>query len=284
MKVFELYREVLKMLEAGGCESPAFDATCLLEDLGGIGRGNFPVKINDGVSPETEVLIKGAAQKRANGEPLQYLLGSWDFLNLTLKVGKGVLIPRPETELLCQVVVEVLQAKKRSAPAKVWDLCAGSGCVGLGIASLYPYCEVLSLEMSSEAIHYLEANANAYPHLRVKLRQANVLKDFTNFSGPVDVIVSNPPYIPTKDLDGLQREVLHEPTLALDGGGDGYRFYRTIADRWIDKLASNGLVAVEVGIGQAQTVATLFKNAGLTNVQIFKDYSGIDRVVLGYKI
>lgn len=278
MTVFELQKRIEEMLEAGCCETPAFDAVCLLEDIGGIGRGQVPSARERLISPVCEEAVLNSAARRAAGEPLQYLLGTWDFLGLTVEVGEGVLIPRPETELLCQVAAECLQALSHK---NVYDLCAGSGCVGLGVASLCPSAKVTALELSEKAFAYLERNVARYPTYHVTATRANVLTEYDHFAEPIDAILSNPPYIKTADLDTLQREVQHEPRMALDGDEDGYRFYRVIAERWLPKLSPNGFVAVEVGTGQAQTVAELFRRHGMTHTTVFPDFAGIDRVVLG---
>ena len=265
-------------LTEAGCEDAALDARCLLEDLGGLPRGHAA---DDTLltAPQQSALDTALAQ-RAEGRPLQYILGEWDFLSLTLKVGEGVLIPRPDTELLCEVAAEQLRGK--SAP-RVLDLCAGSGCVGLGVASLHPDAVVTEVELSDAALGYLRENVLRYPDYAVTLRQADVLTDFDAFDGPYDAILSNPPYIPTADLATLQKEVQREPQMALDGDADGLKFYRTIAEHWCDKLSPDGFVAVEVGIGQAEDVAALFAAQGLENTGIYPDLAGIPRVVLARK-
>ena len=265
-------------LTEAGCEDAAFDARCLLEDLGGLPRGHAA---DDTLltAPQQSALDTALAQ-RTEGRPLQYILGEWEFLTLTLKVGEGVLIPRPDTELLCEVAAEQLRGK--SAP-RVLDLCAGSGCVGLGVASLHPDAVVTEVELSDAALGYLRENVLRYPDYAVTLRQANVLTDFDAFDGPYDAILSNPPYIPTADLATLQKEVQREPQMALDGDADGLKFYRTIAEHWCDKLSPDGFVAVEVGIGQAEDVAALFAAQGLENTGVYPDLAGIPRVVLARK-
>ena len=265
-------------LTEAGCEDAAFDARCLLEDLGGLPRGHAA---DDTLltAPQQSALDTALAQ-RAEGRPLQYILGEWDFLSLTLKVGEGVLIPRPDTELLCEVAAEQLRGK--SAP-RVLDLCAGSGCVGLGVASLHPDAVVTEVELSDAALGYLKENVLRYPDYVITVRQADVLMDFNAFDGPYDAILSNPPYIPTADLPALQKEVQHEPQMALDGDADGLKFYRTIAEHWCDKLSPDGFVAVEVGIGQAEDVAALFAAQGLENTGVYPDLAGIPRVVLARK-
>lgn len=265
-------------LTEAGCEDAAFDARCLLEDFGGLPRGR--AADDTPLTDEQASVLDTALAQRAEGRPLQYILGEWEFLALTLKVGECVLIPRPDTELLCEVAAERLRGK---AAPRVLDLCAGSGCVGLGIASLCPSAVVTEVELSADALPYLRENVMRYPDYAVTVRQADVLADFAAFDGPYDAIVSNPPYIPTADLPALQREVQHEPKMALDGTADGLAFYRTIAEHWCEKLASNGFVAVEVGIGQAQDVAALFAAQGLENTEVFTDFGGVARVVLARK-
>ena len=270
--------EATTRLAAVGCEDAGFDARCLLEDLGGLPRGQAAED-----TPLTEAQLTAlttALAQREAGRPLQYILGQWDFLALTLQVGEGVLIPRPDTELLCEAAAERLRSV--SAP-RVLDLCAGSGCVGLGVASLVPAATVTAVELSDDALPYLRANAARYPQYTVAVRQGNVLTDYADFDGPYDAILSNPPYIPTADLAGLQREVQHEPKMALDGAEDGLLFYRTIAEHWCDKLAENGFVAVEVGIGQAADVAALFTACGLENTEVLTDLGGVQRVVIARK-
>ena len=265
-------------LTEAGCEDAAFDARCLLEDVGGMPRGR--VADDTPLTAEQETALDVALTQRAEGRPLQYILGQWEFLTLTLKVGEGVLIPRPDTELLCEVAARQLRGK--SAP-RVLDLCAGSGCVGLGIASLYPSAVVTEVELSDAALPYLRENVTRYPDYAVTVRKGDVLADVAAFDGPYDAIVSNPPYIPTADLATLQKEVHSEPQMALDGDADGLKFYRTIAEHWCEKLSPDGFVAVEVGIDQAEDVAALFAAQGLENTGIYPDLAGIPRVVLARK-
>ncbi len=274
----EWWQQATERLTAVGCEDAAFDARCLLEDMGGLPRGRMP-DAQALTAAQTERLTQ-ALERRAAGYPLQYILGEWDFLSLTLRVGEGVLIPRADTEVLCETVAEYLSA---FAVPRVLDLCAGSGCVGLGIASLYPDAHVTAVELSAEAFGYLQENIARYPALAVEACRADVLRDAAAFTEEYDAIVSNPPYIPTADMDSLMREVQHEPRMALDGSADGLRFYRVIADEWSRKLRRGGVCAVEVGIGQAESVAALFSAVGLTDIRIINDLSGIPRVVCGVR-
>lgn len=271
--------QAVERLNRAGCMDAAFDARCLLEELGGLARGHRPDETP--LTGEQERRLEESLSQRLDGRPLQYILGEWDFLSLTLAVGEGVLIPRPDTETLCETAAAALRELRTVAP-RVLDLCAGSGCVGLGLASLYPAAQVTAVELSDRAFPFLQKNIARYPRLKVQAVQADVLEQAAQFTGPYEAILSNPPYIPTGDLPHLQREVLREPTMALDGSADGLRFYRAIAQTWTAKLAPGGFCAVEVGFDQAPAVKELFRAAGLERVQAVPDLAGIDRVVLGY--
>lgn len=266
------------VLTAAGCEDAAFDARCLLEDLGGLPRGHAP-RDTELTAAQSERL-SCALSERADGRPLQYILGQWDFLSLTLAVGEGVLIPRADTECLCELVARRLDGVDRP---RVLDLCAGSGCVGLGIASLCNGVQVTAVELSDAALPYLRENVARYPSYAVTVRQADVLAAQDAFEDGWDAIVSNPPYIPSGDLDALMREVQREPRMALDGDADGLKFYRAIVQNWCPKLRDGGFCAVEVGIGQAQDVAALFTAVGLSDVGVIRDLGGVERVVFGTK-
>lgn len=277
MKTYELFQSITEQLQKAGCDSPAFDACCLFEDIGGFPRGRRLASDDSTVDETTADAICKAAARRADGEPLQYILGEWEFLDLTLKVGGGVLIPRPDTELLCETAAAHLRSY--SEPA-VLDLCAGSGCVGLGVWSLCRGASVTAVELHDAALGYLRDNAARYQEAHLTVLQDDILAPKLTY-GTFDAILSNPPYIPTADLPALMREVQHEPKTALDGDADGLRFYRAIAADWTAHLNRGGLLAVEVGIGQAADVAALFEESGLQNVRVFRDLGGVERVVCG---
>ncbi|MBE6762981.1 MAG: peptide chain release factor N(5)-glutamine methyltransferase [Ruminococcaceae bacterium] len=279
MTVSDVFKTVRNTLEKAGCDSPAFDACCLLEDLAYLPRGRRLESDETILTAETVQKVLKAASRRANGEPLQYILGEWEFLTLTLSVGKGVLIPRPDTELLCEVAAEQL---KNLLHPTVLDLCAGSGCVGLGLCSLLPVASVTEVELSEDAAVYLRQNLKRYPAFDAQLVTDDVLSPSKTYL-PVDAILSNPPYIPTADIGGLMREVQHEPKMALDGDADGLRFYRAITNNWLPYLKQGGLLAVEIGIGQAADVKALFETAGLHHIAVYRDLGGVERVVTGRK-
>lgn len=273
-----LYADITARFTANGVDDAAFDTRCILEDIGGMPHGVLPPATL--VLPERAEAVETAVCERLRGRPLQYILGEWDFLSLRLYVGEGVLIPRQDTEVLCETAATAL---KEIINPKILDLCAGSGCVGLGIASLLPNVSVTAVEKSKQAFAYLEKNVARYPAYTVTAKEADVFTDYADFNDMYDAIVSNPPYIPVCDLDGLMQEVQNEPQMALDGGTDGLDFYRAICNHWVPKLKLGGLCAVEVGFDQGEQVYRLFGDAGLEDCRIVQDYSGNDRVVLGYR-
>ncbi len=283
MTYAQLFRQIEEQLTRAGCDSPSFDAVCLLSDIGGLPPRGLPAADERSLGDTQAAAVLAAAESRAAGRPLQYILGQWDFLTLTLAVGEGVLIPRPDTELLCETAAAWLDAHGGESPA-VLDLCAGSGCVGLGVASLcQTSVRVTEVELSDAAFPYLQKNIARYPQYALRAVKADVLQGAEAFAAEYTAILSNPPYIPTADLPQLMREVQHEPRMALDGDADGLRFYRVIANVWVKKLQAGGLCAVEVGIGQAEAVAALFQAAGLSEITVHRDLGGIPRVVMGIK-
>ena len=233
----------------------------------------------DSVSTETADAAEKMLLRRIGGEPLQYILGQWSFLDETFFVGPGVLIPRPETEelvLQCETLL-----KGRRAPVII-DLCAGSGCIGLSLQKLVPEAQVYLVEYSDDALCYLQKNAR---HLalddRVHILRGDVLRGGESFPllPQADLIVSNPPYIRADEIASLQREVQREPRMALDGGEDGLTFYRCFATEWNSKLKEDGFFAFECGEGQGSRIASFFEDVGFHST-ITYDFNGFDRFVI----
>lgn len=221
-------------------------------------------------------------EKRLSGLPLQYCIGEWDFYGNTYKVGKGVLIPRPETEELCDIAIANLKELKEPA---IIDLCAGSGCIGLTIKNNIPDATVFLVEKSREALSYLIENAGSVcKNQFVSIVNGDVLNtdSFNETFDKVDAIISNPPYIKRGELDSLQSEVQFEPMMALDGGADGYDFYRVICGEWHRYLKNDGFIALECGEEQAEYICTLF-DSSLFETEIVKDFNSVDRFVIGRK-
>ncbi len=206
--------------------------------------------------------------QRLDGEPLQYIFGEWDFMGLPFKLGHGVLIPRPDTETLCEHAL-ILAGQREYKTAL--DLCCGSGCIGISLAHRGGLTLTLA-DVAPEPLRYAMENAHLNK-VQITLRQSDMFKRVT---GSFDMILCNPPYIASGQLASLQREVKKEPLLALDGGEDGLDFYRRIREDYEGYLNPNGAMLLEVGKGQAQAVLSLFENKGYT----LKDLNGIERVVV----
>mgnify|MGYP002601609048 FL=1 len=213
--------------------------------------------------------------RRINGEPLQYILGEWEFMGLPFKVGRGVLIPRPETEILVEFAIDFL--KKKNAPV-VFDLCSGSGCIAISVAKFCSDATVYAVEKSDIAFEYLEKNISLNGVNNVKAVKGDIFdKELLSGISP-DLILSNPPYIRSNEIEGLQEEVKREPAMALDGGEDGYIFYRSLAKDWIHRIKKSGALACECGEDQTQYICDLFSESS-AEVKEYKDYSGLPRGV-----
>lgn len=274
----QLYLQGKRALTAAGVDSPGFDAALLMEKFLGLDRPGLALKGGQSPPPEAERAYLEAVEQRANRRPLQYILGEWDFMGLTLRVGEGVLAPREDTAVL----VEALARQLSETPApKGLDLCAGSGAVALGLCSLLPEVEVACVEVDGSAARYLAENIRRYPRYHVHMVRGDVLSAPDGFPANLDFIVSNPPYIAAGEIPGLQAEVRREPELALNGGPDGLGFYRAIAGHWAKLLRPGGVLAVETGESQAQAVSGIFRSAGLEDITVIQDLAGLDRVVWG---
>ena len=282
MTIGELYTEIVREFERAQLENASFEASVLLEELLGMTPGGFLLGKGDVLPDGRADEIKAAARRRTGGEPLQYIIGSWEFYGCRIIVGEDVFIPRPETERL----IERLSELPLPDNPRIADLCSGSGCIAIAAAAQYPNAQVYSVELSDKALGYIRRNVELNRVENVAVIRRDVLRppDFSEgsqdkiFEG-LDVILSNPPYVPTGQLVELQREVQREPRMALDGGGDGLDFYRAITAGWKKALKPGGTLMYEIGDGQARGVSEIMRRAGYKNIKVYKDYAGIDRIV-----
>ena len=275
MKVKEVFDIIEKRFDEAGVDSPAFEVSILLEDLLGLPKQPEYTAAEKELSSEEEEKIFSAAEKRISAFPLQYIIGSWEFFGRKFFVGEGVLIPRPETELLCETVLKYFS---RSMPPKIVDLCSGTGCIAITLAKELSGAAVTAVELHEGAFKFLEKN-NEYHEKPVTALKGDALVPFGTF----DCIVSNPPYITAEEMQELQKEVTFEPETALFGGSDGLDFYRAIAKNWFDHLTESGLIAFEIGDTQGEAVKNILLENGYKNAVILKDYEGRDRVVTAIK-
>lgn len=273
MTISELYKEIKAELASGGVESCEFEAEQLLRAFGfdKLAIITDPERL---VSEDISAEIKERAARRLAREPLQYILGEWEFYGLPFRVGAGVLIPRADTETLVDVALEFLKSRGVNS-RRTLDLCAGSGCIGIALAKL-ANADVTSVEKSREAFDYLKKNA--------ALNSASITavpgdaRGEQNAPGEFDLIVCNPPYLTAEDMRSLQKEVRFEPEAALFGGEDGLSFYRQLIPKYSKKLKPGGMLAVEIGKGQESAVCELFRKSGL-DPQMKQDLNGIFRVI-----
>ena len=264
----QLIAHVIKLLKATGFDSARFEANEIVIAC----FGECPW--NTEVDPLRLEKVDEMLNRRLKREPLQYILGEWEFYGLPFKVGSGVLIPRQDTEVLIETVLPLIKQGDR-----VFDLCAGSGCIGITLAKLGK-AEVTLFEKSNEALGYLKQNVELNG-VKAEVLQYDVLGK--PFDGVADMIVSNPPYIKTEVVKALEPEVKCEPEMALDGGEDGLIFYRHIANEWKSCLNDGGYLAFEIGFDQGNEVCDILRQAGYKDVNCIKDLSQNDRVVIGRK-
>ena len=233
------------------------------------------------VSAELERRVDELVQRRLAGEPVAYIIGEWEFYGLPMDVSHDVLIPRMDTEVLAER--GILKARESGEGARVLDLCAGSGCVGLAVAANAPACRVVLGELSEGALRVCKQNVRRNElNARVTCLSVNAMEPPSSALWDFDVSVCNPPYIPTGDIEQLDISVRdYEPRMALDGGEDGLDFYRFIAAKWKSALRLGGTLIFEVGIGQAPAVEDILAQNGFEDIKTTADTQGIWRVVEG---
>ena len=310
-------REVEQRLTAAGCPDADFDA----RELFRLATGR-DVRLSDRpLTAEQAAALEVLCTRRAAREPLQYLCGSWSFLDFELAVGPGVLCPRADTEVVAQAAAETLAG---IAAPRVLDLCAGTGCLGLGVKRFCPAAQVTCVEKSPAAFVYLEKNARcaltgqgsqtenvlepsaleqadaptfdwgpSLNALRASKKPAYTVQPvqgdlFTYWEtlpeGQLELIVSNPPYLTGAEMQALMPETAHEPAMALDGGTDGLDFYRAIAAHYRDIVCPGGWLVFEIGCAQRADVMEICRQNGWQQVQARKDYGGNDRVVYAQRV
>lgn len=275
MTVPALTNALKSLLTRAGVDNPDGDTTEILCAVLGCDHTRL-ILLEDDIPAESCDKAMQMARRRADGEPIQYVLGCWSFMGRDYKVGEGVLIPRDDTEV---VVCEALKRAKSFSRPVVVDLCAGSGIIAVTLEKGLSGATVFAVEKSEEAYAYLQENI-ALNQSSVKAIHADLTDCFSDFDdSSLDMIVSNPPYIRSDEIAELQSEVQYEPKMALDGGEDGYVFYEMIIRLWTRKLKNGGCIAFEIGEGQYETIAEMLRSAGYTDIKGAPDIQGITRAV-----
>lgn len=277
MTVNEIYQSGLKLLENNNIENSKFEAQSLLQKAFSLDRVGFIIHKTDKADENCSHNFLKFIEKRISGEPLQYILGEWSFMGFDFKVGRGVLIPRDDTEVVVNLCIDFLENR---TDKKTVDLCSGSGAIAVALDKISG-AKVTAVEIDETAFSYLETNVKEN-NSSVKPVMADALEICDTFAdGELDLIVSNPPYIKSADIETLQKEVQLEPRLALDGGEDGCDFYREIVSRWSRKLKKGGALAFELGEGQADAVKALMTEQGFSDFKISLDFGGVQRAIIG---
>ena len=276
----DLYLEVRRQLRESGVEASTLEARELVCFGTGKNREELTRDSRLYASPEREAQVRRLVERRMAGEPVAYLIGEWEFYGLPLDISQDVLIPRADTEVLAEQAIAYIQTL---GDCRVLDLCAGSGCLGLAIASRCPQARVVLGDINDNALKICRQNIRRNNlSARVMPVQADAREKPARSLGEFQCIVSNPPYIPTGDIAGLEPSVRdYEPHMALDGGADGLDFYRSITRDWREALVPGGRLYFEVGLGQADPVLRLMRSQGFGDLQVIKDHHKIPRVVLG---
>lgn len=278
----DLYMDARRALKQAGVESAALEARELVCCAADKNKEEF---LRDGrlyASAEIEQKAQDLLARRMAGEPVAYLVGEWEFFGLPLSITSDVLIPRDDTQVLAEQAIAAVRQWDDDT-ARVLDLCTGSGCVGLAIASQAEHCRVVLADQSEAALRVARTNVRLN-HLqnRTAVMQADALATPPPKFDGFCCIASNPPYIPTGDIAGLDVSVKdYEPHMALDGGADGLDFYRAIAKHWKRALLPGGRLLFELGIGQADAVMRLMRGEGFGDLELFEDTQGIPRVISG---
>lgn len=296
MNAFFKIKEIAGLFGQNGIEDPAIEAEMLVAGLLNIGKAVLYAGDAD-ITEDQANHIDELALRRTRGEPLQYLTGHVFFCGLEIAVGSGVLIPRPETELLAEEAIKAVQSyaysvrglKKHSGPdaesctpdterhLKILDLCTGSGCIALSIAGRFPDAAVYGADASEAAIGYASRNAVDNNIHNVSFRLGDLFAPLGDMS--FDFIISNPPYVRHDEIPMLQREIRdYEPLSALDGGVDGLDFYRRIFEDAPAHLGHSGIIMLEAGFGQADAIRQMAQQAGFTQLRFIKDFAGIKRI------
>jgi release factor glutamine methyltransferase len=280
----EVYLAARRRLKAAGVDSYDFEAKLLASFAAGKTKEAFFRDLRmfppeGAFERELDTLL----ERRISGEPVQYIVGEWEFYGLPIKISKDVLIPRDDTEVLAHEAIAILT--RGSEKSRALDLCAGSGCIGLAIAANVPRVSVVLGEKYAEALALCETNTRLNRlSRRVSVRELDVFEAPPMLLGSFDLLSANPPYIPTDEILTIDRSVFgYEPLTALDGGKDGLRFFRSIISKWRTVIKPGGHIALECGTGQAEYVCKMLKNAGFSDVETRYDTQNIERVVRGRK-
>lgn len=285
MVINQLLRLGFEKLKELDYSNPSLEVRLILVKLLNVDKSYLYAYGDLEVQDEIKEKFLEIIEKRSGGYPLQYILKEKEFMGLNFYIEEGVLVPRPDTECLVEYVIDYIEKKHSDSNIKVLDLGIGSGAISLSIAKNCHNAYVYGVDIDETPIRISNINKKRFNLTNVEFLKGNMFEPIEklNLSKSFHIIASNPPYIPSMDIENLQIEVKsYEPRVALDGGADGLKFYRDITKKANEYLVDKGLLIYEIGYNQGQEVKEILTMNGFVNIEILKDIQGLDRVVLGF--
>jgi len=279
MNIEEILKKEINNLKQNNIENSTLKAKILLENILNVKKEYLLIHSEEEVKQEDKIKYENCIKELIKGKPLQYITNNQEFMGLNFYVDENVLIPQPDTEILVEKAIEIAETTQKN---KILDMCTGSGCIAISLAKKINNAQITAVDISNSALKVANKNAiNNNVENKIKFVNSDM---FNNIEEKFDIIVSNPPYIETETINKLEIEVQNEPHLALDGGIDGLKFYKIIANNAFEYLNENGYLLLEIGYNQQNSVTQLLQDIGkYKNIETIKDLGGNYRVVIARK-
>lgn len=279
MNIEEILKKEINNLKQNNIENSTLKAKILLANILKVKKEYLLIHSEEQVKQEDKIKYENCIKELIKGKPLQYITNKQEFMGLNFYVDENVLIPQPDTEILVEKAIEIAETTQKN---KILDMCTGSGCIAISLAKKINNVQITAVDISNSALNVANKNAiNNNVENKIKFINSDM---FNNIEEKFDIIVSNPPYIETETINKLEIEVQNEPHVALDGGIDGLKFYKIIANNAFEYLNENGYLLLEIGYNQQESVTQLLQDTGkYKNIETIKDLGGNYRVVIARK-
>ena len=279
MNIEEILKKEINNLKENNIDNSTLKAKILLANILNVKKEYLLIHSKEEVKQEDKIKYENCIKELIKGKPLQYITNKQEFMGLNFYVDENVLIPQPDTEILVEKAIEIAETTQKN---KILDMCTGSGCIAISLAKKINNAQITAVDISNSALNVANKNAiNNNVENKIKFINSDM---FNNIEEKFDIIVSNPPYIETETINKLEIEVQNEPHVALDGGIDGLKFYKIIANNAFEYLNENGYLLLEIGYNQQESVTQLLQDTGkYKNIETIKDLGGNYRVVIARK-